>query len=117
MKTLTAFSASLMLLAVGGCATDVVNTAQIYDPVDAAQQYAQRADKVTLSAGNAQAVNTRIHEIDPWPPYVGEKRIAVNGERMVRAVERYRRQGPRPLPVQRTGDVSSGSAGGGGGGQ
>jgi hypothetical protein len=114
MRTLTAVSACLMMLSVGGCATDVVNTAQIYDPVDAAQMYAQRVDKVTLSAGDAQAVNTRIHEIDPWPRYVRDKRIAVNGQRMVRAVERYQRQGPRPLPVERTGEVSTAAPGGGG---
>ena len=69
------------------------------------QQYTQRADKVTLSAGNAQDVNTRIHEVDPWPRYVGDKRIAANGERMARAVERYRKQGPRPLPIERTSSV------------
>ena len=64
-----------------------------------------------MTAGNAQAVNTRIHEIDPWPRYVGDKRIAANGEKMARAVERYRHQGPRPLPTERTSSV-----GGGGGG-
>lgn len=98
MRILIVVSALLMLFSVGGCAsTDVVNSAQIYDPVDAVQQYTQRADKVTLSAGDAQAVNTRIQAIDPWPRYVGDRRIAVNGERMAGAVERYRKQGPEPL--------------------
>jgi len=79
MRTVIPVSALLVLLSAGGCATDVVNTAQIYDPVDAVQPYAQRADKITLSAGDAQAVNTRIHEVDPWPRNVGDKRIAANG--------------------------------------
>jgi hypothetical protein len=117
MRTLIPVSALLMLFSTGGCApTDVVNSYQIYNPVDSVQEYTQRADAVTLSGGNAQAVNTRVHEVDPWPKYVGNKRIAVNGERMARAVERYRKQGPRPLPIERTSSVSTGGAAGGGGG-
>ena len=124
MRTLIPASALLMLFAVGGCApTDVVNSMQIYDPVDAVQPYTQRADKITLSAGNAQEVNTRIHEVDPWPRYVGDKRIAANGEKMARAVERYRKQGPRALATESTGvgfggggGVPAGTPGPGGGG-
>jgi hypothetical protein len=89
--------------------TDVVNTAQIYDPIDAAQPYAQRADKVTLSAGNAQAVNTRIHEVDPWPRNVGDKHIFANGQRMADAVWRFRcgKEPQIPLPNE---DIISFSA-------
>jgi hypothetical protein len=53
-------------------------------------QYVHRSDKITLSAGNASAVNTATHVIDPWPRYVGNRRIPGNGERMAGAVERYR---------------------------
>src|SRR5207248_11400442 len=109
MTTVAKCSAALVVLAsVAGCApTYVVPTAQIYDPVDAVQQYTQRADAVTLSAGNTQEVNTRVQEIDPWPKYVGDKRIAVNGERMANAVARYRHQGPRPLPLERTSTIAA----------
>lgn len=109
-----------LLLAVGGCApTYVVDTAQVYNPVDSVQEYTQRSDKITLSAGNAQAVNTRIQEIDPWPRYVGDRRIAGDGERMAGAAERYRdvskqRQGPRPLPIEATSAAVSGSSAAGG---
>jgi hypothetical protein len=118
MKKLIPGSALLLLISVGGCAqTNVVNTAQVYNPVDSVQEYTQRADKVTLSAGNAQDVNTRVQEVDPWPRYVGDKQIAANGERMAGAVERYRdvskiKQVPQPLSIQSTGT----SAGGGGAG-
>ena len=113
MRTLIAISAFLILLSGGGCApTNVVNTWQIYDPVDITQQYTQRADKVTLTAGNAKEVNSRIHEVDPWPRYVANTRIPANGERMARAVERYRKQGPRPLPTESTSSVAAGSGGG-----
>ena len=68
MIKLVKYSAALLaLLGVGGCATNVVPTYQIYNPVDGVQEYTQRADTVTLSAGDAQDVNTRVQEIDPWP--------------------------------------------------
>jgi hypothetical protein len=101
-----------MLFSGGGCApTNVVNTAQVYNPVDSVQEYTQRADKVTLSAGNAQDVNTRIQEIDPWPRYVGDKQIAVNGERMADAVYRYRcgKNPPQPLTPLGTARETSGT--------
>ena len=117
MITLVKNSAALLvLLGVGGCATYVVPTAQIYDPVDGVQQYTQRADTITLSAGNAQDVNTRVQEVDPWSRNVGDKRIAVNGQRSVASVERYRNRGPRPLPLQRTSTAAAGGSPGGGGG-
>src|SRR6516165_300693 len=117
MRTAIPVSALLVLLSVGGCATDVVNTDQVYDPVDAVQPYTQRADKITLSGGNAQAVNTRIHEVDPWPRNVGDKRIVVNGQKMADAVWRYRcgKEPQSPLVGVVIG-TSFGATGGGGGG-
>jgi hypothetical protein len=86
--------------------------------VDSVQEYTQRADRITLSAGNAQETNIRVQEVDPWPRYVGDKHIAANGERMAGAVERYRdvskiRQTPPPLPLVGTRSSSSGGGGGG----
>ena len=123
MITLVKYSAALLaLLGVGGCATNVVPTYQIYNPVDGVQEYTQRADTVTLSAGDAQDVNTRVQEIDPWPRYVGNKRIDADGQRMAGAVERYRdvtkqRQGPAPLPLVSSTQGGSGGSGGSAGGQ
>ena len=57
---------------------------------DPFEQYFQRKDTVTLGAGNAKAVNSATHVIDPWPRNVGNTRIPGNGERMVGAIERYR---------------------------
>jgi hypothetical protein len=54
-------------------------------------RYVQRSDKVTLSAGEAKDVNATTHTLDPWPPGVTNRRIPANGERMVHAIERYRR--------------------------
>jgi hypothetical protein len=122
MRKLIPVSALLISFSAGGCApTNVVNTAQVYNPVDSVQEYTQRADTITLSAGNAQEVNTRIQEVDPWPKYVGDKRIAANGERMAGAVERHRdvskqSKAPKPLSLESTSGASSGGGGGGGGG-
>ena len=52
--------------------------------------YFQRDDKITLWEGDAKAVNSATHVIDPWPRYVGNRRIPVNGDRLSRAVERRR---------------------------
>lgn len=71
-------------------------------------QYLYRIDPITLSAGNAKDVNAAAQIIDPWPRYVGNRRIPANGERMVGAVQRYQgRQGARGQPV--SGAVSGSS--------
>jgi hypothetical protein len=74
------------------------------DPLD---QYFQRKNGVTLEGGNAAAVNSATHIIDPWPRNVGNTRIPGNGERMAGAVERYRDvskipRTPRPIASQIT---------------
>ena len=95
-----------LLAAAGGC----MQTATRYDPgVDYIQEYAQRSQTITLSAGNAKETNLRIHAIDPWPRYVGNKRIPADGQRMAGAVERYRdvsKQGDGPKPLSQVGTSS-----------
>ena len=51
--------------------------------------YVQRTDTVTFGASNTQDVNSAVQTIDPWPRYVGDRRIPGNGARIVGAVERY----------------------------
>jgi hypothetical protein len=62
-------------------------------------RYVQRSDKVTLSAGEAKDVNATTHTLDPWPPGVTNRRIPANGERMVHAIERYRRGPAQAAPA------------------
>ena len=66
---------------------------------EAFDQYFQRKDTVTLSAGNAQEANTVTHVIDPRPRRARNTRIPGNGERMTHVIERYRNP-PRPTPGQ-----------------
>jgi hypothetical protein len=79
-------------------------------------QYFQRTDTITMSAGNAKEVNSTIHIIDPWPPYVGNRRIPANGARMTGAIQRYQLPqaaapqtipgGLTPVPAYSPGSVS-----------
>jgi hypothetical protein len=55
----------------------------------AGEEYLQRTDTITMSAGNAKEVNSAIHTIDPWPPRVYNRRIPANGARMTGAIQRY----------------------------
>jgi hypothetical protein len=61
--------------------------------------YFQRSDNVTLSAGDAKSVNEATHVIDPWPRYVGQRKIRSNGERMAGVAERYRGNKAAPPPT------------------
>ena len=63
---------------------------------DPAAQYFERKDTIVSGAGDARDVNAATHIIDPWPRYVGNRRIPANGDRMSRAVERYRQGSYRP---------------------
>jgi hypothetical protein len=99
---------------VGGSLAGSGALAWDQDPI---AMYFQRSDKITLGAGNAKAVNAATHIIDPWPRYVGNRRIPGNGDRLSRAVERYRqgsyRQPATPISPYFIGGY--GGAGGGGG--
>jgi hypothetical protein len=65
---------------------------------DPAAQYFERKDTIVSGAGDARNVNAATHIIDPWPRYVGDRRIPMNGERAAGAVERYRTNTPWATP-------------------
>ena len=76
---------------------------------DPAAQYFERKDTIVSGAGDARDVNAATHIIDPWPRYVGNRRIPANGERMAGAIERYRTNTPwaTPCPIAPTFDIQS----------
>ena len=76
--------------------------------------YFQRSETITLWEGDAKAVNSATHVIDPWPRYVGNRRIPVNGDRLSRAVDRYR-QGSYRQPAPPISPYIYGAGAGGGG--
>ena len=53
-------------------------------------QYLDRKDTVAFGAGDAVHTNMLAHVVDPWPARAWNRRILVDGERMQRAIERYR---------------------------
>lgn len=82
MKVIQFAVAIALSAALGGCWTGVYESP--------AAQYVHRSDTITLNAGNAEDVNQTTQVIDPWPRGVANRRIPGNGERLSRAVARYR---------------------------
>ena len=59
---------------------------------DEMERYYQRSETITLSAGDAMRVNAATHILQPWPPGVGDRRIAFDAQRVGGAVNRYHGQ-------------------------
>lgn len=60
-------------------------------------RYVEREDTVTLSAGDAVASNAALQIPTPWPRYSNDTTIAMDGERIARAVARYREGEKQPI--------------------
>jgi len=60
-------------------------------------RYGEREDTVTLSAGDAVASNAAVQIPTPWPRYSNDTMIAMDGERIARAVARYREGEKQPV--------------------
>jgi hypothetical protein len=82
MQIVRTIVAAALAAACGGCWSGVYE--------NPAAEYLHRSDTITLSAGNAKDVNAMTHIIDPWPRHVADRRIPGHGERMARAMERYK---------------------------
>src|ERR1700731_3924090 len=60
-------------------------------------RYLEREDTVALSAGDAVASNAAVQIPTPWPRYSNDTTIAMDGERIARAVARYREGEKQPV--------------------
>ena len=80
---------------------------------DEMDRYFQRSDTITLSAGDAKQANAVTHTINPWPSYVGDRRIVADAARTRGAIMRYRSgtQPRDPLPAIGLGGLPMGVAG------
>ena len=80
---------------------------------DEMDRYFQRSDTITMSAGDAKQVNAVTHTINPWPSYVGDRRIVVEAAKTGGAIARYRSgtQPRDPLPAIGIAGVPMGLAG------
>ena len=70
-----------------------------HDEID---RYFQRSGSITMSAGDAKQANAVTHTITPWPPYVGDRRLAYDARRVGSAVTRY---GTNRQPTDQLPDV------------
>ena len=52
-------------------------------------QYFDRQDSISLSAGDAVAQNKAVHTIHPWPAGSRDPKHATNGARALIAIRRY----------------------------
>jgi len=80
---------------------------------DEMDRYFQRSDTITLSAGDAKQANAVTHTINPWPSYVGDRRIVVEAAKTRGAIQRYRSgtQPRDPLPAIGLAGIPLGVAG------
>jgi type IV pilus biogenesis protein CpaD/CtpE len=60
-------------------------------------RYVEREDTVTFGAGDAVASNAAVQIPTPWPRYSNNTTIAMDGERIARAVARYREGEKQPI--------------------
>ena len=67
--------------------------------------YYDRRESVSFHAGNAVETNKVTHIIDPWPPAAADRRLVADGQRMQRAIERYRTNRTTPLQTTSTSSV------------
>ena len=86
----------------------LANAQAVYDPFS---DYLQRSQKIDLGAGNANDTNEAIQTITPWPPYVGNPRIPMQGRQAVDSIERMYRV-PDPFSQQGTGAAEAGGQAG-----
>jgi hypothetical protein len=56
----------------------------------ACSEYFDRREGISLNAGDALAADKVTMMVDPWPRVSADKNIRFNGERMQKAVARYR---------------------------
>jgi hypothetical protein len=69
--------------------------------------YYDRRESIAFHAGDAPKSNVIAQTIDPWSPASANRHITYNGERMQRAMERYRTNKTTPLMTTSTSSVAT----------
>ena len=67
--------------------------------------YYDRRETVAFHSGDAVASNKVAHVIDPWPRASANRNFEAEGQRMQRAIERYRTNKTTPLSTTPTSSV------------
>lgn len=101
-----------LILSIGAAGLPPIPVAHAGEYWDAfVREYVQRLDGISPEAGDAEAVNTATHMIDPWPPYAANRHIKADGARFGEVIERYRDVRKLPLAPPPISQVPIGSSG------
>lgn len=73
-------------------------------------QYLERKDTLTMSAGDAVASNEAVQIADPWPRYSQNNNIPMDGAKAQRALQRYRGNGQIGQPPAGGASANNGGA-------
>ncbi len=63
--------------------------------------YYDRRETISRAGGDAVEADKTGQMIDPWPAHAANTNIQTDGERMQRAIERYRTNRPTPLATSK----------------
>lgn len=101
----------LLLIAVGliGLLPSMASAQMVDDPFS---DYLQRSQGISTGAGNANDANEAIQTITPWPPYVGDRRLRLEGRQGVETIERMYKV-PDPFQQQQGAGTPGGTPSGG----
>jgi hypothetical protein len=78
-------------------------------PLSACNSYSHLAhsDKISPAAGDAVHAATVMQTVDPWPDYVLDTEVPMDGELAVKRAEAYKRGETKPLQGERSQGSSS----------
>jgi hypothetical protein len=66
------------------------NRAGYAGDIDWFDDYRWRGDSITIEHGNSVAHNIAVQTINPWPWYVRNSKIDVDGQRLLHGITRYK---------------------------
>ena len=75
------------------------------------QSNIERTDKISAASGDAVRAATVMQTVDPWPEYVLDTDIDMDGELAVKRVNDYKKGETKPLQGERSSGGSSTSTG------
>ena len=76
------------------------------------QSNLSHSDKISASSGDAVRAATVLQTVDPWPDYVLDTEVSMDGELAVKRANDYKKGQTKPLQGERSSGGSSISAGG-----
>lgn len=75
------------------------------------QSNLERSDKISAASGDAVRAATVLQTVDPWPDYVLDTDVSMDGELAVKRANDYKKGETKPLQGERSSGGSSTSTG------